>query len=233
MRITQIQGLRALAAILVTVFHARLLPGGFIGVDIFYVISGYLITGLILREIEKTGTLDLRSFYQRRIKRLLPTSVFVLFVTAIFAWILFPPITRDALGRDLFAAATYISNYLFAWWQNDYQNLNATPSPFIHYWSLAVEEQFYLIWPIFILFLARYGKKVILGGIAITTLGSLLFFYLSDTSCTNLGFLLLANTCMGVRFWRTSSFHSRNKKEDANPSMAWILWNYFCFSQFQ
>ena len=183
MRITQIQGLRALAAILVTVFHARLLPGGFIGVDIFYVISGYLITGLILREIEKTGTLDLRSFYQRRIKRLLPTSVFVLFVTAIFAWILFPPITRDALGRDLFAAATYISNYLFAWWQNDYQNLNATPSPFIHYWSLAVEEQFYLIWPIFVLFLARYGKKVILGGIAITTLGSLLFsIYLTQVA---------------------------------------------------
>ena len=183
MRITQIQGLRALAAILVTVFHARLLPGGFIGVDIFYVISGYLITGLILREIEKTGTLDLRSFYQRRIKRLLPTSVFVLFVTAIFAWILFPAITRDALGRDLFAAATYISNYLFAWWQNDYQNLNATPSPFIHYWSLAVEEQFYLIWPIFILFLARYGKKVILGGIAITTLGSLLFsIYLTQVA---------------------------------------------------
>ena len=183
MRITQIQGLRAVAAILVTVFHARLVPGGFIGVDIFYVISGYLITGLILREIENTGTLDLRSFYQRRIKRLLPTSVFVLFVTAIFAWILFPPITRDALGRDLFAAATYISNYLFAWWENDYQNLNATPSPFIHYWSLAVEEQFYIVWPLFILFLARYGKKVIFAGIAITTLLSLLFsIYLTQVA---------------------------------------------------
>ena len=183
MRITQIQGLRALAAILVTLFHARLVPGGFIGVDIFYVISGYLITGLILREIEKTGTLDLKSFYQRRIKRLLPTSVFVLFVTAIFAWILFPPITRDSLGRDLFAAAAYISNYLFAWWQNDYQNLNATPSPFIHYWSLAVEEQFYLVWPIFILFLARYGKRVILGGIAVTTFLSLIFsIYLTQAA---------------------------------------------------
>ena len=183
MRITQIQGLRALAAILVTLFHARLVPGGFIGVDIFYVISGYLITGLILREIEKTGTLDLKSFYQRRIKRLLPTSVFVLFVTAIFAWILFPPITRDSLGRDLFAAAAYISNYLFAWWQNDYQNLNATPSPFIHYWSLAVEEQFYLVWPIFILFLARYGKRVLLGGIAVTTFLSLIFsIYLTQAA---------------------------------------------------
>ena len=183
MRITQIQGLRALAAILVTVFHARLVPGGFIGVDIFYVISGYLITGLILREIEKTGTLDLRSFYQRRIKRLLPTSVFVLFVTAILAWILFPPITRNTLGRDLFAAAAYISNYLFAWWQNDYQNLNATPSPFIHYWSLAVEEQFYLVWPLLLLFLARYGKKAILAGIAATTVASLLFsIYLTQVA---------------------------------------------------
>jgi len=145
-RILQIQGLRALAALLVVIFHARLVPGGFIGVDIFYVISGYLITGLILREIDKTGTLDLQNFYQRRIKRLLPTSVFVLFVTAIVGMFVLPAITRDALGRDLFAAATYISNYLFAWWQNDYQNLNATPSPFIHYWSLAVEEQFYVVW---------------------------------------------------------------------------------------
>ena len=183
MRILQIQGLRALAALLVTIFHARLVPGGFIGVDIFYVISGYLITGLILREIEKTGTLDLRAFYQRRIKRLLPTSVFVLFVTAIVGMFVLPAITRDALGRDLFAAATYISNYLFAWWQNDYQNLNATPSPFIHYWSLAVEEQFYVIWPIFILILSRYGKRAVFYGVAVSSaLSLLLSIYQTQTS---------------------------------------------------
>ena len=183
MRILQIQGLRALAALLVTIFHARLLPGGFIGVDIFYVISGFLITGLILREIESTGKLDLQSFYQRRIKRLLPTSVFVLFVTAIVGLFVLPVITRDALGRDLFAAATYISNYLFAWWENDYQNLDATPSPFIHYWSLAVEEQFYVVWPVFILFLSRYGKRAIFRGIAVTTFLSLLLsIYQTQTS---------------------------------------------------
>jgi len=183
MRILQIQGLRALAALLVTIFHARLMPGGFIGVDIFYVISGYLITGLIIREIDKTGRLDLNLFYQRRIKRLLPTSVFVLFVTAIVGMFVLPPIARDALGRDLFAAAAYISNYLFAWWQNDYQNLNATPSPFIHYWSLAVEEQFYVVWPIFILFLSRYGKKAILNGVAVVTaLSLLLSIYQTQTS---------------------------------------------------
>ena len=183
MRILQIQGLRALAALLVTIFHARLMPGGFIGVDIFYVISGYLITGLIIREIDKSGRLDLNLFYQRRIKRLLPTSVFVLFATAIVGMFVLPPIARDALGRDLFAAAAYISNYLFAWWQNDYQNLNATPSPFIHYWSLAVEEQFYVVWPIFILFLSRYGKKAILNGVAVVTaLSLLLSIYQTQTS---------------------------------------------------
>ena len=183
MRILQIQGLRALAALLVTIFHAKLLPGGFIGVDIFYVISGYLITGLILREIENTGKLDLQTFYQRRIKRLLPTSVFVLFVTAIVGMFVLPAITRDALGRDLFAAATYISNYLFAWWENDYQNLDATPSPFIHYWSLAVEEQFYVVWPIFILLLSRYGKRTIFRGIAaVTFLSLLLAIYQTQTS---------------------------------------------------
>ena len=183
MRILQIQGLRALAALLVTIFHAKLLPGGFIGVDIFYVISGYLITGLILREIENTGKLDLQTFYQRRIKRLLPTSVFVLFVTAIVGMFVLPAITRDALGRDLFAAATYISNYLFAWWENDYQNLDATPSPFIHYWSLAVEEQFYVVWPIFILLLSRYGKRAVFRGIAaVTFLSLLLSIYQTQTS---------------------------------------------------
>lgn len=183
MRILQIQGLRALAALLVTIFHAQLVPGGFIGVDIFYVISGYLITGLILREIEQTGSLDLNAFYQRRIKRLLPTSVFVLFITAIVGMFVLPAITRDALGRDLFAAAAYISNYLFAWWQNDYQNLNATPSPFIHYWSLAVEEQFYVVWPIFLLLLARYGRRAIFWGISITTVLSLLWsVYQTQTS---------------------------------------------------
>ncbi len=183
MRVLQIQGLRALAAIVVTLFHARLVPGGFIGVDIFYVISGYLITGLILREIESTGHLNLNAFYQRRIKRLLPTSVFVLFLTALVGWFVLPVITRDALGRDLFAASAYISNYLFAWWQNDYQNLNATPSPFIHYWSLAVEEQFYLVWPLFILLLARSGKRIVLIGIStITGLSLLLSIYQTQTS---------------------------------------------------
>ena len=169
-KILEIQGLRALAATLVLIFHAKFVSGGFIGVDIFYVISGFLITGLLLKELEAKGKISLKAFYLRRSKRLLPASFLVLFVTALFAWLVLPPISRGSIGRDLIATTFYISNYLFAWWQNDYQNLNATPSPFIHYWSLAVEEQFYVFWPLFIIGLAKLksARKFFIGFLAVT-----------------------------------------------------------------
>jgi len=170
-KIHQIQALRALAALLVVLFHAKLSPGGFIGVDIFYVISGYLITGLIIKEINLKGSFNFRAFYLRRAKRLLPASLGILALTAIASWLVLPPTVRGALGRDVLAASLYVSNYLFAWWQNDYQNLNATPSPVIHYWSLAVEEQFYIFWPILVFTLWRLGKaRFVAIGIAITTI---------------------------------------------------------------
>ena len=169
-KILEIQGLRALAATLVLIFHAKFVSGGFIGVDIFYVISGFLITGLLLKELNAKGKISLKAFYLRRSKRLLPASFLVLFVTALFAWLVLPPISRGSIGRDLIATTFYISNYLFAWWQNDYQNLNATPSPFIHYWSLAVEEQFYVFWPLFIIGLAKLksARKFLIGFSAVT-----------------------------------------------------------------
>lgn len=159
MRIKEIQGLRALAVLLVIAFHAKFLPGGFIGVDIFYVISGYLITGLLLRELGETGSISLSNFYARRIKRLLPSTFLVLISTAIVSFAVMPSSARSNLGRNIVAAALYVSNYVFAWWQNDYQNLGTTPSPIIHFWSLAVEEQFYLVWPLLILLAARKGRK--------------------------------------------------------------------------
>lgn len=159
MRIKEIQGLRALAVLLVIAFHARFLPGGFIGVDIFYVISGYLITGLLLRELGETGSISLANFYSRRIKRLLPSTFLVLIATALISYVVMPASARSNLGRNIAAASLYVSNYVFAWWQNDYQNLGATPSPIIHFWSLAVEEQFYLLWPLLILVAARTGRK--------------------------------------------------------------------------
>ena len=187
-KITQIQGLRALAALLVTLFHAKWVSGGFIGVDIFYVISGFLITGLLIREIERTGTINFKEFYARRFKRLLPTSFFVLAITAVFSWLLIPATMRSSLGRDIIAAGLYVSNYLFAWWQADYQNLDATPSPVIHYWSLAVEEQFYLLWPLLILLFfvlaTRLKKKIALTVLvaAVTALSFVFSIYQTETS---------------------------------------------------
>ena len=175
-RIHQIQALRALAATLVVLFHAKLSPGGFIGVDIFYVISGYLITGIIIKEIGNTGKFNYGAFYLRRAKRLLPASLSILALTAIFSWLVLPPTVRADLGKDVLAASLYVSNYLFAFWQNDYQNLNATPSPVIHYWSLAVEEQFYIFWPILIYSLWKMGKRrAVAIGVLATTFGSFLF----------------------------------------------------------
>ena len=187
-KITQIQGLRALAALLVTLFHAKWVSGGFIGVDIFYVISGFLITGLLIREIERTGTINFKEFYARRFKRLLPTSFFVLAITALFSWLLIPATMRSSLGRDIIAAGLYVSNYLFAWWQADYQNLDATPSPVIHYWSLAVEEQFYLLWPLLILLFfmvaTKLKRKIALTVLvaAVTALSFVFSIYQTETS---------------------------------------------------
>ena len=180
-RIPQIQALRAVAAVLVVIYHAKVTSGGYIGVDIFYVISGFLITGLLLRELDGTGSLALKAFYLRRVKRLLPASFFVLFVTAIVAWTVYPTTLRHGLGKDIAAAGAYVSNYLFALWQMDYQNLNATPPVVIHYWSLAVEEQFYLFWPFIILALYRFGARraVFIGVAAITIASFLLSLFLT------------------------------------------------------
>lgn len=184
MRLPQIQGLRALAVVLVLLYHAKFLSGGYIGVDIFYVISGYLITSLLLRECERTGGIAFARFYLRRIKRLLPASSLVLIITALVAWWVYPSIMRADLGRDIAAASLYISNYFFALWQMDYQNLDALPPVVIHYWSLAVEEQFYLLWPLIILALSKLGKRRFVGiGIAaITLISFLVSLYLTSAA---------------------------------------------------
>jgi peptidoglycan/LPS O-acetylase OafA/YrhL len=180
----QIQALRALAAGLVLIYHAHWLDGGYIGVDIFYVISGFLITGLLLKELERSSKISLASFYARRTKRLLPASFLVIVATAIAGFIFLPASMRQDFGRDLIAASTYMSNFLFALWENDYQNLNATPSPFIHFWSLAVEEQFYLFWPLFIYLLFRLGgRRAIFIGVISTFTASFLFsLYLTSVA---------------------------------------------------
>ncbi|MDM7830699.1 acyltransferase family protein [Cellulomonas edaphi] len=145
-----IQGLRALAVLLVLVYHAGVpwLRGGYVGVDVFFVVSGFLITGLILREIDRTGRLRLGAFYARRMRRLLPATA-VVFATVAALTLLVLPVTRwNTTAQDLLASSLYVENWLLARRSVDYLSQGAAASPVQHFWSLGVEEQFYVVWPL-------------------------------------------------------------------------------------
>ena len=144
-----IEGLRAIAVLIVIAYHAGIpgWGGGFVGVDVFFVISGFLITSLLIKERESDGNIALRTFYARRIRRLLPISSFVAVVSAVGALAILPSTTFSSLGADVAAAAGFFVNMLFAIRGTDYLAGDTNPSVIQHYWSLAVEEQFYLIWP--------------------------------------------------------------------------------------
>ena len=156
-----LDGVRAVAVVLVILFHLgyRWVPGGFVGVDVFFVMSGYLITGLLLGEAARSGGVGLRRFYARRMRRLLPASALVLLaVMALSAW-LFDAIGKQSVGHDASAAALYVANWRFITSGADYFTPGDIPSPLVHFWSLAVEEQFYLVWPALFLLLWRLSTR--------------------------------------------------------------------------
>jgi peptidoglycan/LPS O-acetylase OafA/YrhL len=147
-----IDGLRAISIIAVVLYHAGVdaTAGGYVGVDVFFVISGFLITGLLAREVAKTGRVSLRDFYARRIRRLLPLSATTLLVTLLSGLWLLPPTARQALVDDVRAASLYVANWRYATQATAYSDTEVTDSLLVHYWSLAIEEQFYVIWPLVI-----------------------------------------------------------------------------------
>ena len=131
--------------------HVGILHGGYVGVDVFFVVSGYLITGLLWGELRKSHSVSLASFYARRARRLLPASILVVVATALACRVWLPPLDLPAAARDGIACALYVGNYRFAFQKTNYLTATAAPSPFQHYWSLGVEEQFYLVWPLLLL----------------------------------------------------------------------------------
>lgn len=157
---SDIDGLRAIAVLLVLVFHFRLISGGdvgFIGVDIFFVISGYLITGILYADLE-SGRFSFSEFYIRRIRRLAPALFATLLLTVVLgAWLLFPA-NFEELARQVLSAQFYVSNFYY--WKNvSYFGLSAQAAPLLHSWSLAEEEQFYLLYPVLVFVLHRFYRR--------------------------------------------------------------------------
>lgn len=175
-----IDGLRALAVISVVIFHfnPNWLPGGFIGVDIFFVISGFLITGIVYKEVE-LGKFSFKKFFMRRVRRILPAALFVTLVTLVFGAIFMLPEDVKDLSESAFASTLSLANvYFWLFLDNGYFATSTDTVPLLHMWSLGVEEQFYLIWPAMLLIIYKLGgpRKLLLSAIILCTA----FFILSE-----------------------------------------------------
>jgi peptidoglycan/LPS O-acetylase OafA/YrhL len=157
-----VDGLRSLAVTGVVLFHAGLLalPGGYVGVDVFFVISGYLITRQVVMGVE-TSTFSFSEFYLRRVRRLLPAALVTVAATLAFALIVLSPVRVAEIAKSAAAAAASVSNFFF-WQESGYWDAASGAQPLLHTWSLSVEEQFYLLWPLVIFLLLRRAKKAVL-----------------------------------------------------------------------
>lgn len=204
-----IEGLRTIAILAVVLYHAGVpaVSGGFIGVDLFFVLSGFLITGLLLRELESTGHIQLREFWARRARRLLPAAAVVLVLTAIVSWFVLPITERQQTAVAIASATLYAANWYFASNSLDYLNAEDAPSPVLHFWSLGVEEQFYIVWPIALLLIAlalrrlrvpfRLGFGVLAGLVWLVSFGASLAY--TETSQP------IAFFSSPTRFWQLAT----------------------------
>ena len=182
----EIDGLRALAVVPVILFHAGFkgFSGGYVGVDVFFVISGYLITSIILSEKE-AGIFSLLSFYERRARRILPALFVVMFACLPAAWILLLPQDMKNFSESLVAVSTFASNFLF-WHQSGYFDTASELKPLLHTWSLAVEEQYYVLFPILMVLTWKFGKRCIF--LSLLAIANLSFGLAEWTSRTYPGF---------------------------------------------
>ena len=165
----EIDGLRAIAVSAVIFYHAQItvfgsLPfkGGFIGVDIFFVISGYLISSIILKELISTGSFSFKNFYERRIRRILPALIFVMIFSLPLAWLYLLPSSFVDFSKSILYSLGFSSNFYFHYSGQEYGAENGLLKPFLHTWSLAVEEQFYIIFPIVLLISFKYFRKYLI-----------------------------------------------------------------------
>jgi peptidoglycan/LPS O-acetylase OafA/YrhL len=175
-RVSALDGMRAVA-VMVVILHAGLswLPGGFLGVDVFFVLSGYLITTLLLTELDRTGRVNLTAFWARRARRLLPALLVLVAVVSAVSPMVLPPTETALIRDDALSALAYVANWRMISRGTDYFAQTAAPSPLQHTWSLAIEEQFYLLWPLVLLLLLRWRpgrRQGLVAVVAIAVLGA-------------------------------------------------------------
>ncbi len=237
----EIDGLRALAVIPVILFHAGFttFSGGFIGVDVFFVISGYLITSILLLDLQ-AGTFSLVNFYERRARRILPALFIVMLACLPFAWFWLVPNEFKALSRSLMAVPLYVANILFAR-KNDYFDTTADLNPLLHTWSLSVEEQYYLIFPLLLLLCWKLGKRWVGVILSLLAVASFLYaqwnvlykptstFYLLQARCWE----LLIGALIGLYlFKRPRPVHSKTVGEILSiTGFVLILYAVFVFDR--
>lgn len=187
----EIDGLRALAVLPVILFHAgfQTFSGGFVGVDVFFVISGYLITSIILDEL-KQERFSIVSFYERRVRRILPALFFVMLVCLPFAWLWLLPADMKLFAKSVVAVSLFSSNILF-WSESGYFETSAELKPLLHTWSLAVEEQYYVVFPVLLAATWRLGKRWVFGTLSVLGASSLAVAHWASTAQPEFAFFML------------------------------------------
>ena len=194
----EIDGLRTIAVISVIIYHAeitinnsKLFQGGFIGVDIFFVISGYLITSIILNELKNKNTFSYKKFYERRIRRILPTLLFVILITIPFAWIYLSPTNFLNFSKSTLYSLGFSSNIFFWYSGQQYEAESALFIPLLHTWSLSIEEQYYIFFPIILVFTFKYFKRYLLQFLIFGLIASLVLANWASTNHPSANFYFL------------------------------------------
>ena len=201
-----IDGLRAIAVLSVVGFHAfpDWVQGGFIGVDIFFVISGYLISTIIIENLSK-GCFSFVDFYYRRTSRIFPALIAVLTSCVLFGWFFFTPIEFSQLGKHISSGAGFVSNFTL-WRESGYFDAGSAKKVLLHLWSLGIEEQFYLLWPV----LVWAAYKIRLNLFILILISLIASFSLNVTSIDRdpiSDFLSPRNSCVGVVNWSRLSLY--------------------------
>ncbi|MEM6480267.1 MAG: acyltransferase family protein [Pseudomonadota bacterium] len=210
----EIDGLRSIAVIPVILFHAGFAPfaGGFVGVDVFFVISGYLITSIILGEIEQ-GRFSLVNFYERRARRILPALFFVLLVSLPFSWAYLGPGDMRDFAQSVFGVVTFSSNILF-WLESGYFDTAAELKPLLHTWSLAVEEQFYILFPLILIAAWRFGRRFVIWTLVLIFVVSLVYSHWAALNTPAAAFFLLPARGWELMIGALAAFYLGRKNTD-------------------